>query len=192
MYPSSSLLTLPLEIRQHIYSYLLIDKGPQLFLWCYPNYSIHFLSHTCRQLYHEVIEYYFAMNVLELSLAHDGYRPDELAAWPKERLEYLEYHLRRVQHLQIKMTLWHRQQAKGFRGALIRARQGTAEDCWLKSLDIQLSRLSSWCNFLISTADRGIDKEMTLLKFFLQPFRGLAGKLTFHGREVMLDDDEDV
>ena len=130
------------------------------------------------------------MNVFRLSLDDDGYLPIQLAAWPKERLEYLDYNLRRVQHLQVEMKIWHREQAKGFRGGLFRARQGTVENCWLKSLDIQLSRPPSWCKFWIYTAKRGIDKEMAPYKAFLQPFRGLTGKLTLLGREAMLDDED--
>ena len=192
MYPSYSLLTLPLEIRQHIYSYLLISEFPELVRWRNRNYSKYFLSLTCRQLYLEVVEYYFTMNVFRHPLNDYGYLLNQL----QRRAEYLELNLRRVQHLQLEIQLYdhvlcHRvqmKQAEGFRGALIRARQGSMERCWLKSLNIQVSGPRSWVELWDCTAQRGTDKEMASYKAFLQLFRGITGKLTILGREVMLDD----
>ena len=198
MYPSSSLLTLPLEIRQHIYSYLLINECSGLFLWSYRDHSRYLLSLTCRQLYLEVDDYYFAMNVFRLSLDHFGNLevPNQLVAWSKRSAGDLELNFRRVQHIQLEMELYdhgqsHPQrmkQAEWVRGALIRARQGSVERCWLRSLDIQVygtrSLSESW-NF---TAQQSTDKELVPYKAFLQPFRGMTGKLTFLGQEVMLDD----
>ena len=129
MYPPS-LLSLPFEVRQHIYSYLLINEYPTLFLWSYQNYSRYCLSLTCRQLYLEVVEYYFAKNVFRLSLADYGCLPYQLAARSKRRAEYLKSNLKRVQHLQLEMKLYddglsdllQMEQPEWFRGALLRAR----------------------------------------------------------------------
>ena len=195
MFPPSSLLTLPLEVRQHIYSYLLINKYPELFLWSYRNYSAYCLSLTCRQLYRDVLHYYYAKNVFRLSLIDYECLPTQLPAWSKRRAEYLEINLKRVQHLQLEMELYDDglsdplqvEQPEWFRRALIRARQGSVERLWLKSLDIQVCGPRSWSEICDYTA-QGTDEEMARYKAFLQPLRGRIGKLTIFGREVTLDD----
>ena len=191
MYPSSSLLTLPLEIRRHIYSYLIIEL-PELVRWSYQNDSKYFLSLTCRQLYLEVVEYYFTMNAFRHSLNDYGYLLNQL----QRRAGYLELNLRRVQHLQVEIQLYDHalchhvqmKQAEGFRDALIRARQGSVERCWLKSLNIQVMGPRYWVRLWDYRAQGDIDEEIASYKAFLQLFRGIAGKLTVLGREVMLDD----
>lgn len=186
MYPPSSLLTLPLEVRQHIYSYLLINPYPAFSIWHYQTRSRYCLSLTCRQLYLEVVEYYFAKNVLWLSLVDYGRLPSQLAARSKRKAEQLEFNLRRVQHLQLIVYLYgdglsdplQMEQPEWFRGALLRAKQGSVERCPLKSLDIQVCGSLSWSEFCGHTAQRGTDKKMAPYKAFLQPFIGMAGKLT--------------
>ena len=79
-------------------------------------------------------------------------------------------------------------QAEGFRDALIRARQGSVERCWLKSLNIQVLGPRYWVKLWDYRAQGDIDEEIASYKAFLQLFRGIAGKLTILGREVMLDD----
>ena len=198
MLPSSSLLTLPLEVRQHIYSYLLINKYPELFLWSYRNYSAYCLSLTCRQFYLEVLNYYYAKNVFRLSLIDYECLPTQLPAWSKRRAEYLEINLKRVQHLQLEMELYddglsdplQEEQPKWFRAALMRARQGSVEKCWLKSLDIQVCGPRSWNEYCDYAAQQGTDEEMARYNAFFQPLRGRIGKLTIFGREVMLDDED--
>ena len=69
----------------------------------------------------------------------------------------------------------------------MRARQGSVEKCWLKSLDIPVCEPRSWGEICDYTA-QGTDEEMALYKGFLQPLRGRIGKLTIFGRQVMLDD----
>ena len=61
------------------------------------------------------------------------------------------------------------------------------EKCWLKALGIQVCRQRSWSELCDYTAQWGSDKEMALYKAFVQPFRGMTGKLTVLGREAMLD-----
>ena len=61
------------------------------------------------------------------------------------------------------------------------------ERCWLESLNIQVWG-PSWGELWDYTAQWGTDKEMASYKAFLQSFRGMTGKLTVLGREVMLDD----
>ena len=188
MCPSHSLLTLPLEIRRHIYSYLIIE--PELVRRSFRNSYKYFLSLTCRQLYLEVVEYYFTMNVFQHSLDDYGYLLHQL----QRKAGYLEFNLRRVQHLQLEIqhhdhVLCHRvqmKQAEGFRDALIRARQGTVERCWLKSLNIQVSGPRCWFKLWEYRAQGDVDKEIASYQAFLQLFRGITGKLTVLGREVML------
>ena len=127
------------------------------------------------------------MNVLSLSIEENGYLPNQPAAWPKRKVEYLEYNLRRVQHLQVEMEPCHKEQAENFRGALICARQGSVENCRLKSLNILVWRPHSWRKLWKETAKRGIDEEIAPYKACLQPFKGLTGKLTLLDREVTLD-----
>lgn len=134
------------------------------------------------------------MNVFRHSLNDYGYLLNQLQG----RAGYLELNLRRVQHLQLEVQLYdhvlcHRvqmKQAEGFRDALIRARQSSVERCWLKSLNIQVRGPRSWVKLWDYTAQGDIDKEMASYKAFLQLFRGITGKLTVLGREVMFDDQD--
>ena len=79
------------------------------------------------------------------------------------------------------------EQPERFRDALMHARQGSVEKCWLKSLDIQVCGPRSWREICDYTA-QGTDEKMARYIAFLQPLRGRIGKLTIFGREVTLDD----
>ena len=140
-------------------------------------------------------DYYYGKSVFWLSLFDYGCLPSELPTFSKRRVRYLEINLKRVQHVQIEMDVHDNglsdlQQVKRlewFCGALVRARQGSVEKCWLKSLDIPVCEPRSWGEICDYTA-QGTDEEMALYKGFLQTLRGRIGKLTIFGRQVMLDD----
>ncbi|KAK0517136.1 hypothetical protein JMJ35_000291 [Cladonia borealis] len=201
MYPPSSFLTLPLEIRQHVYSFLVIKKYPELYLWSCWKYSAYCLSRTCRQLYNEVPNYYYGKSVFRLSIFDYGYLRSELPTWSKRRTEYIELNLKinlkRMQHLHLEMELYddglsdlrQAEQLEWFCGALMRARQGSVETCWLKSLDIPAFGPGPWGGIGNSTA-QGTDEEMARYKAFLRPLIGRIGKLTIRGRQVTLDDED--
>ena len=196
MYPPSSFLTLPLEIRQHIYSHLLDNKYPKLYLASDLKYSAYCLSRTCRQLYHEVPNHYYGKSVFRLSLFEYGFIRSVLPTLPRRWAEdVIKINLKRVQHLRLEMELHHFvvsdlqqvEQLKWLCRALMRARQGSMETCWLKSLDVIVRGPGQWGEIGNSTA-QGTDEEMARYKAFIKPLLGRIGKLTVRGRQVTLDD----
>ena len=73
----TSLLTLPLEIRNQIYSYMLLNEYIKDMIAANvtrPQEQGLFL--TCRQLYFEAFEYYYNANTFQLSLCDLTYSPD--------------------------------------------------------------------------------------------------------------------
>ena len=204
MSPPSSLLTLPLEVRQRIYSYLLINKYPAHFPWRHWNYSVCCLSRTSRHLYHEVLHYYYTKNVFWLSFVFSECLPTERPAWPKKSkkskkwTESLEINLKRAPPLQLELKLEDNgqsdlqqlEQLEWFYDALIRAKQRSVEKCWLKSLDIQVCKSRSQDFFGYYPAKQVTDEEMALYKAILQPLRGRIGKLMIFGRQLTLDDED--
>ena len=108
---------------------------------------------------------------------------------------WYKFNLKRVQHLQLEMELHDNgvsdlqqvEQLKWLWGALMRARQGSVETCWLKSVDI-LVCAGPWGE--IDNYTRQVtDEEMARYKAFLRPLIGGIGKLTIRGRQVTLDED---
>ena len=105
--------------------------------------------------------------------------------------------LKRVQHLRLEIELHeygvsNLQQVEPIKwlcGALVRARQGSVETCWMKSLDITVCGPGPWGeigNYTTQVAD----EEMARYKSFLQPLLGTIGKFTVRGRQVTLDDEK--
>jgi hypothetical protein len=71
------ILQLPLEIREVIYSYLVVHSGPVLHdsdLWCCSTRSRHGCQffRTCHQISEEVFNYFYRSNTLGLSLSYYG------------------------------------------------------------------------------------------------------------------------
>ena len=70
MSDSIHLLTLPLEIRWHIYSFLYLEHRIVNFLLpklCYTKTALYL---SCQQLYQETLEYYYGRNTFSLHLRH--------------------------------------------------------------------------------------------------------------------------
>lgn len=88
-----SFLSVPLEIRHQIYSHLLINES-------IINIATHAIAkplrngmiRSCWQIFHEMLEYYYASNTFLISLFH-----------PLEATPNFLQHLGRVQHLQIEI-----------------------------------------------------------------------------------------
>ena len=197
MYPPSSFLILPLEVRQHIYFYLLDNKYPKIYLLSDLKYSAYCVSRTCRQLYHEVPNYYYDKSVFRLSLFDYGFIRSVLPEFSRRMAEYvIKINLKRVQHLRLEIELYEYgvsnfqqvEQIEWLCGALVQARQGSVETCWLKSLDITVSGPGQRGETGNSTA-QGTDEEVARYKAFLQPLLGRIGKLTVRSRQVTLDDE---
>lgn len=96
---SPTFMDLPPEIRHNIYSYLLIDKGvPHLIdSDCFRDLNTRMTTRsmflTCRKVYHEAFEYYYARNTFSLSVITPQYSFMEIAA----KSDIL---LRRLRHAQ--------------------------------------------------------------------------------------------
>lgn len=98
MWYPPTFLALPLEIRHNIYSHLLIDRGvPHLIDTMFKYQETRMVTRsmflTCRQIYREAFEYYYAKNIFLLSLITPHYSIREIAA----KSDFLQ---RRLQHIQ--------------------------------------------------------------------------------------------
>lgn len=86
MWYPPTFLALPLEIRHSIYSYLLVDQGmPHLvdlniFRDQESRSTRRGLFHSCRKIYQEAFDYYYANNTFMLSLITPHYSLRELAS----------------------------------------------------------------------------------------------------------------
>jgi len=92
-------LALPLEIRHNIYSYLLIDRGvphlinTNMFRDQETRMMTRSMFLTCRKIYQEAFNYYYAKNTFLLSLITPHYGLREIVA----KSDFLQ---KRLQHLQ--------------------------------------------------------------------------------------------
>ena len=93
MESESPLFKLPLELRQHIYSHLLIHNSVTNITSTLNGKPLRDgFARSCRQLYHETREYYYANNTFLMQLnSHLEARPRILQ------------HLVHVQHLQVEL-----------------------------------------------------------------------------------------
>lgn len=74
----TTLLTLPLEIRNQIYSYMLLnDFIIDMIAANVTRPQEHGLFLTCHQLHFEAFEYYYDVNTFQLSLSDPTYSPNE-------------------------------------------------------------------------------------------------------------------
>lgn len=99
MPPPPNLLTLPLEIRNQIYSYLL---PPALHLNLVKDDMDGPLRQTnilrlCRHIHYEVFTYYYATNTFHLDLTEPAYAPNRFVSGTKALLKYI----RRVRNLHL-------------------------------------------------------------------------------------------
>lgn len=101
MWYPPTFLALPLEIRHNIYSHLLIDRGvphlvdTDMFRDQETRRARRSIFLTCRKVYHEAFDYYYAKNTFLLSLITPHYSLREVAA----KSDLLLRRLQRVQSL---------------------------------------------------------------------------------------------
>jgi hypothetical protein len=91
-----SLLGLPLETRQHIYSHCLINNRVLDMVTDDMHHLARGLLRTCRQLNREVADFYYARNTFQISLISAHYNAKE-----RGRTTFLENHLIRVRNLRL-------------------------------------------------------------------------------------------
>ena len=88
----ANFLTIPMELRRQVYNLLFVNDSVLNIARNLVDRPLHGLIRSCRQLYFETLDYYYANNTFLLSLL----RPPE--ATPK-----LLRHLSYVQHLQLEI-----------------------------------------------------------------------------------------
>lgn len=93
------LLTLPMELRCHIYSFIYLEKRIVDFLRPKFRYTKTALYLTCRQLSQETLEYYYGRNTFSLPLQQEFI----ISSW-----EFFPPHFNLVKmlHLEAKSYLW--------------------------------------------------------------------------------------
>ena len=88
-----NLLTIPLELRRQIYSHLFIhDSAVNVASDLIERPLRNGVVYSCRQIYYEALDYYYASNTFLLSLPR-----------PPESMSKLLRHLTRAQHLQVEI-----------------------------------------------------------------------------------------
>ena len=93
------LLTLPMEIRCHIYSFIYLEGHVVDFLRPKFHYTETALFLSCRQLSQETLEYYYARNVFSLPL----WKPFAVSDW---RFHPKHFNLVKVLHLKTRRFFW--------------------------------------------------------------------------------------
>lgn len=91
-----TLLSLPLETRQHIYSHCLINKRDLDMVTDDMHGLVRSLLLTCRQTNREASNFYYARNTFEISLISITYNAKE-----RGRKTFLEKHLAHVRNLRL-------------------------------------------------------------------------------------------
>ncbi|KAL2045204.1 hypothetical protein N7G274_002286 [Stereocaulon virgatum] len=194
----SALLTLPLEIRQNIYSFLLINRYTKRFLHGDVNFSAHALSLTCRQLYIEALRYYYDHNVFSISFVDHslcgfcispGRFPSEIAADSKTGGAYVNKHFKFVQNLQIEMEIFdgmcpvQAEQPDWLCSTLILAKQGQDNNILLKNLQLIICGLVS-SSRLFEDWREFTEEETAKWTALFQPLRGKIGTFMIFDRQV--------
>lgn len=202
MAATPTLLKLPLEIRQHIYSYLLINKYTKRFLGDDVNFSAHVLSLTCRQLYIEALEYYYKNNIFRISFI-DPSRPDperfplEIAAYSKTGGSYLEKHFKFIQSLQIEIEMcdenWcshvQKEKLEWLCSTLLLAKHGQEDKELLKRLQLRIRVSVSSSHPYEDKSRKLTEEEAAEWMFLFQPLRGKIGTFMLFDQEVPFTDE---
>lgn len=77
MHETNNLLTLPVKIRSHIYSFIYLEDRIVNFLHPKSHYIKTALALSCQQLYQETLDYYYGKNTFSLLLR----RPFAMSDW---------------------------------------------------------------------------------------------------------------
>ena len=202
MAATPTLLGLPLEIRQHIYSYLLINKYTKRFLRDDVNFSAHVLSLTCRQLYIEALEYYYKNNIFWISFIDpsrtDPERfPSEIAAHSKTGGSYLEKHFKFIQSLQIEIEMFDEnwcshvqaEQPEWLCSTLLLAKHGQEDKELLKKLQLRIRGSVSSSHPQEDKSRKLTEEEAAEWTSLFQPLRGKIGTFMIFDQEVPFTDE---
>ena len=93
------LLTLPMEIRCLIYSFIYLETRTVNFISPKPHYTKTALFISCRQLYQETLEYYYSQNTFSLPL-RQRFAVSDWQNLPRH------FHLVKVLHLDAHTFFW--------------------------------------------------------------------------------------
>lgn len=141
MATTPTLLSIPLEIRRHIYSYLLPNAAKINIVRDDMDGPLHPIR-ICRDVYHEAVDYFYSTNIFLLDLTDPAYAPNRFFSGTRLMLKYI----RRVQTLYLLIgdsfspnddaytfSKYAREQFDWFLGTLREANEGR-EGWWLKNL----------------------------------------------------------
>ncbi len=163
-------MDLPPEIRHNIYSYLLIHKGiPHLIdINCFCDLDTRMTTRsiflTCRKVYHEAFDYYYARNTFSLSVITPQYSFMEIAA----KSDILLRRLRHAQSLIVHIETSKEQRCR------------THQDCGFSKNSKCPKQQQQWNAFtdLLLNAKRGqgrrMLKDLTIEDWGLEPHSGEA------------------
>ena len=168
------LLTLPMELRCHIYSFIYLENQIVDFLRPKLHFTKTNLYLTCRQLKQETLEYYYGRNTFSLPL-QQKFAVSSWHSFPRH------FDLVKMLHLEAKSFLWKfprdnvkttqhvakcRQRLEGYLKALFWINQGTLPPN-LKTLTFAESMPTS-CLW-----DQGIETSDERLEGYIQVFENL-------------------
>ncbi|KAL9138580.1 MAG: hypothetical protein Q9175_000208 [Cornicularia normoerica] len=192
MASTPTLLTLPLEIRRGIYSHLSPNDRTIDLLFEGCNAPTRNLQCVCRQLYHEVLDYYYSTRVFHFSLATRYWGPKSITP----TLQPLERNLRRVQNLQLTIRTfdakhangfilcmgpgsWRFQQRNWFLETLVRLKRGEGAGNLLKRLIVLDERVGGW-----SATEATLSTDEVYL-WLVGPLRGQVGEIVVEKWDVL-------
>ncbi|CAD6570166.1 MAG: hypothetical protein ASARMPREDX12_005160 [Alectoria sarmentosa] len=180
MATTPNLLSIPLEIRRQIYSYLLPNAVDINIVRDDMDGPLRIgLFSVCRDLYHEAFDYYNSTNTFLLDLTEPAYAPNRFVNGTKGLLKYV----RRVQSLQLvigdsfplsedpcALSDYAREQFDWFLRTLREANENH-EGLWLTNL-IVLDHCETSIPSVITRGliERG-EKRREILALLLEPFR---------------------
>ena len=101
-----TLLTVPLEIRQNIYSYCLVNNFIKDMVKDDMHRPVRGLLLACHQTYQEASEYYYPNNTFQISLTSLCYVPKDIAT-----RSFLKKHLGRVQNMCLRIKTTNKQRS---------------------------------------------------------------------------------
>ena len=203
MTATPTLLALPLEIRQQIYSYLLINKHAKFLLRSDINFSAHALSLTCRQLYIEALDYYYRKNVFRISLREPELAgaerfPSEIAAYSMIGAQCLENRLKRVQHLEVETEIFdkiwcdpvQKEQPEWFCSALLAAKQGQEDNRLLRNLKLLICGPMSVGENSENKSRKITKGEALDYELLFEPLRGKIGTFIVFDQEIRFNEED--
>ena len=167
MSDSIHLLTLPMEIRCHIYSFLYLEHRIVNFIHPKLYYTQTALYLSCQQLYQETLEYYYGRNTFSLCVQNQFLALD-CRSLPQHfdlvkvlRIELLTFFWRSVNDVTSSLyTKNLKRRLKRYLEAILGANKGTCAPN-LRTL-ILADEVSAWC--------LGVDNSKERLEEYMQVF----------------------